>query len=79
MSAVKPERNNFCQWFVQQTTNPLFVSIVLVTDKATSSTDGITNFRNQYQWSLKNPQGAIHVRYQQHFSIIVRVGIMVTI
>jgi hypothetical protein len=79
MSAVKPERKIFCQWFVQQTANPLFVSIVLVTDQTTFSTDSITNFHIQYQLSLKNPQGAIHVRYQQHFSIIVRVGIMVTI
>jgi hypothetical protein len=78
-SAVKPKRENFCEWFVQQTANPFFVSIVLVTDQATFSTAGITNSQSQYQWSQKNPQGAIHARYQENFRIIVWVGIMVTI
>jgi hypothetical protein len=63
----------FFRWFVQQTTNPFFVSSVLFTDEVTYGRDSITNFHNQHQ---QNPCGAIHDRHQLRLRISVWAGIV---
>ncbi|KAJ4430414.1 hypothetical protein ANN_22630 [Periplaneta americana] len=44
-----PARVRFCQWFLQQCgVNPNFPALVLFTDEAQFTRDGITNFHNQH-------------------------------
>jgi len=71
VSSDNPPRANFCQWFVQQTTIPFFVSSVRFTDEVTYSRDGITNFHNQHQRAGENPCGTIHDRHQLQVRISV--------
>ncbi|KAJ4427551.1 hypothetical protein ANN_25199 [Periplaneta americana] len=48
-SADYPARVRFCQWFLQQCgVNPNFPALVLFTDEAQFTRDGITNFHNQH-------------------------------
>lgn len=44
--ADQPPQENYCQWFVQETVTPLFVSPVLFVDEATFGKGGITDFHN---------------------------------
>ncbi|KAJ4432089.1 hypothetical protein ANN_20703 [Periplaneta americana] len=47
-----PARVRFCQWFLQQCgVNPNFPALVLFTDEAQFTRDGITNFHNQHVWA----------------------------
>ncbi|KAJ4432454.1 hypothetical protein ANN_21073 [Periplaneta americana] len=51
-----PARVRFCQWFLQQCgVNPNFPALVLFTDEAQFTRDGITNFHNQHVWAYENP------------------------
>jgi len=76
VSSDNPPRVNFCQWFVQQTTIPFFVSSLLFTDEVTYGRDGITNFHNQHQRAGENPCGAVHDRPQLQVRISVWAGIV---
>ncbi|KAJ4435786.1 hypothetical protein ANN_18405 [Periplaneta americana] len=50
-----PARVRFCQWFLQQCgVNPNFPALVLFTDEAQFTRDGITNFHNQHVWAYEN-------------------------
>ncbi|KAJ4451322.1 hypothetical protein ANN_02784 [Periplaneta americana] len=62
-----PARFRFCQWFLQQCgVNPNSPALVLFTDEAQFTRDGITNFHNQHVWAYKT-----HV---QLFHLITRCG-----
>ncbi|KAJ4438109.1 hypothetical protein ANN_14048 [Periplaneta americana] len=62
-----PARVRFCQWFLQQCgVNPNFPALVLFTDEAQFTRDGITNFHNQHVGRMKT-----HV---QLFHLITRCG-----
>lgn len=57
-------RENFCQWFIAQTAEPLFVSSVLFTNEATfRKRDEITNLQNQHLWANQNPHGTIQASH----------------
>jgi len=60
VSSDNPPQVNFCQWFVQQTIIPFFVSSLLFTDEVTYGRAGITSFHNQHQCAGENPCGAVH-------------------
>ncbi|KAJ4451677.1 hypothetical protein ANN_03147 [Periplaneta americana] len=55
-----PARVRFCQWFLQQCgVNPNFPALVLFTDEAQFTRDGITNFHNQHVRAYENPRATV--------------------
>ncbi|KAJ4428570.1 hypothetical protein ANN_24614 [Periplaneta americana] len=57
-----PARVRFCQWFLQQCgVNP---ALVLFTDEAQFTRDGITNFHNQHVWAYENPRATVPSHHQ---------------
>jgi len=44
--ADQPPMENYCRWFVQPTSTPLLVSLVLFIDEAIFVRDGITDFHS---------------------------------
>ncbi|KAJ4447565.1 hypothetical protein ANN_09572, partial [Periplaneta americana] len=68
-----PARVRFCQWFLQQCgVNPNFPALVLFTDEAQFTRDGITNFHNQHVWAYKNPRATVPSHHQVRFSLNMR-------
>ncbi|KAJ4426611.1 hypothetical protein ANN_26409 [Periplaneta americana] len=60
-----PTRVRFCQWFLQQCgVNPNFPALVLFTDEAQFTRDGITNFHNQHVWAYENPRATVPSHHQ---------------
>ncbi|KAJ4426353.1 hypothetical protein ANN_27167 [Periplaneta americana] len=65
-----PARVRFCQWFLQQCgVNPNFPALVLFTDEAQFTRDGITNFHNQHVWAYENPRATVPSHHQVRFSL----------
>ncbi|KAJ4447900.1 hypothetical protein ANN_09909 [Periplaneta americana] len=65
-----PARVRFCQWFLQQCgVNPNFPALVLFTDEAQFTRDGITNFHNQHVF--ENPRATVPSHHQVRFSLIM--------
>lgn len=72
-----PARVRFCQWFLQQCgVNPNFSAVVLFTDEAQFTRDGITNFHNQHVWSQENPRATVVSHHQVRFSLNMWAGII---
>jgi hypothetical protein len=62
---------DICQWLLQQhAIDPDFSSLMLFTDEAGFTQDGIINFRNSHVWDDENPQATFQSRHQHRFSII---------
>ncbi|KAJ4435677.1 hypothetical protein ANN_18293 [Periplaneta americana] len=65
-----PARVRFCQWFLQQCgVNPNFPALVLFTDEAQFTRDGITNFHNQHVWAYENPRATVPSHHHVRFSL----------
>ncbi|KAJ4435913.1 hypothetical protein ANN_18533 [Periplaneta americana] len=72
-----PARVRFCQWFLQQCdVNPNFPALVLFTDEAQFTRDGITNFHNQHVWAYENPRVTVPSHHQVRFSLNMWAGII---
>ncbi|KAJ4427042.1 hypothetical protein ANN_26841 [Periplaneta americana] len=72
-----PARVRFCQWFLQQCgVNPNFPALVLFTDEAQFTRDGITNFHNQHVWAYENPRATVPSHHQVRFSLNMWAGII---
>ncbi|KAJ4433294.1 hypothetical protein ANN_15553 [Periplaneta americana] len=72
-----PARVRFCQWFLQQCgVNPNFPALVLFTDEAQFTRDGITNFHNQHVWAYENPRATVPSHHQVRFSLNMWVDII---
>ncbi|KAJ4435156.1 hypothetical protein ANN_23732 [Periplaneta americana] len=72
-----PARVRFCQWFLQQCgVNPNFPALVLFTDEAQCTRDGITNFHNQHVWAYENPRATVPSHHQVRFSLNMWAGII---
>ncbi|KAJ4449249.1 hypothetical protein ANN_00646 [Periplaneta americana] len=72
-----PARVRFCQWFLQQCgVNPNFPALVLFTDEAQFTRDGITNFHNQHVWAYENPRATFPSHHQVRFSLNMWAGII---
>jgi hypothetical protein len=67
-----PRRIVFCQWLLQKIDEePNFLSIVLTTDEAGFTRDGVFNSHNTHIWSEENPHQIRERGFQQRFSINV--------
>jgi len=45
--------------------------LILFTDEATFTRNGINNARNSHRWSHENPLGTVETNFQRRFSINV--------
>ncbi|KAJ4437983.1 hypothetical protein ANN_13922 [Periplaneta americana] len=72
-----PARVRFCQWFLQQCgVNPNFPALVLFTDEAQFTRDGITNFHTQHVWAYENPRATVPSHHQVRISLNMWAGII---
>ncbi|KAJ4432842.1 hypothetical protein ANN_21481 [Periplaneta americana] len=72
-----PARVRFCHWFLQQCgVNPNFPALVLFTDEAQFTRDGITDFHNQHIWAYENPRATVPSHHQVRFSLNMWAGII---
>lgn len=75
----RERRLNFCRWFLEQPQRVVynnFAWIVLFTDEAIFTRDGINNFHNQHFWAPENPHATKESKNQQQFSLNVWGGIV---
>ncbi|KAJ4427786.1 hypothetical protein ANN_25439 [Periplaneta americana] len=69
--------SRFCQWFLEQCgVNPNFPALVLFTDEAQFTRDGITNIHNQHVWAYENPRATVPSHHQVRFSLNMWAGII---
>jgi hypothetical protein len=65
----------FCQWFLQQCgTYPNFLALVIFTDDAQLTRDGIQSFHNQHLWADEYPHVLLPSYHQHQFSINIWDG-----
>lgn len=71
------QRRRFCQWYIQQVEiNPRFPELVLWTDEAMFTRNGIVNVRNSHIWAHANPRAMRVHHYQYEFRCNVWLGIL---
>lgn len=69
-------RLDFVRWMSQMiTNNPQFLSLVLFTDEASFTREGIFNTHNEHAWAESNPHLTASRKYQERFSVNVWAGI----
>lgn len=70
-------RVEFCEWLQQKCAQiPDFLKLVLFTDEAGFTRNGVFNTRNTHCWSVENPHAIVERRHQRQFSINVWAGIV---
>jgi len=67
------QRMDFCHWI---TAHPQLLSIILFTDEASFTRDGINNSRNLHTWSHDNPHETSITKFQRRFSVNVWCGLL---
>lgn len=81
VQAIQPtdyeQRVDFCRWFLRQTENqPEFPGLVLFTDEATFSQEGVFNTHNLHLWAQENPRKTRPHSFQTKFTVNVWAGIL---
>lgn len=72
-----PARVNYANWFLQRfRQNPNFISIVLFTDEAGFTRDGVINCHNLHIWHEENPHAIVQTKHQHRFMVNVWAGIV---
>ena len=64
---------DLCQWI---TAHPEMLSVILFTDEASFTPDGINNSRNVHTWSDENPHETCVTHSQRRFSVNVWCGLL---
>jgi hypothetical protein len=67
------KRMDLCNWI---TAHPELLSVILFTDEASFTRDGINNTRNVHTWSLENPRETRVTNFQKRFSVNVWCGLL---
>ena len=62
---------HFCHWI---SADPQMLSVILFTDEASFTRDGINNTRNLHTWSHDNPHETRVTHFQRRFSVNVWCG-----
>ena len=71
------QRLEYCRWFLQMTeTDPDFPGIVLFSDEAIFTHEGVFNFHNSHCWDHDNPHMTRPHSHQTRFSVNVWAGIV---
>lgn len=72
-----PARLQYANWFIQQhNLNLNFSNLILFTDEAGFTRDGIINSHNLHFWADENPHAIIQTKHQQRFIVNVWAGII---
>lgn len=70
-------RVEFCRWYLQRCLEePRFPRMILFSDEATFTRDGIFNCRNSHVWADENPHATISRAFQNRFAINMWAGII---
>jgi hypothetical protein len=67
------QRMNLCHWIKAYHE---FISLILFTDEAPFTRDGINNLRNLHTWSHENPHRTRITNFQRRFSVNVWCGLL---
>ena len=67
------QRMDLCHWM---TAHPELLSVILFTDEASFTRDGINNSRNVHTWSHENPHETRVTNFQRRFSVNVCCGVL---
>jgi len=67
------QRMDLCHWIKA---HPELSSVILFTDEASFSRDGINNSRNLHTWSHDNPQETSVTNLQRRFSVNIWCGVL---
>ena len=62
-----------CHWLH---INRQLLPLIIFTDEATFTHNGINNTRNSHRWSHENPRGTVETNFQSRFSINVHCGVI---
>lgn len=72
-----PARLAFVNWFLQQRAlQPEFPALVLFTDEASFSREGIVNTHNNHVWAEDNPHATFIHGHQERFTVNLWAGIL---
>ena len=67
------KRMNFCRWIQA---HPELLGVILFTDEASFTRDGINNSRNVHTWSQDHPHATTVTTFQSRFSVNVWCGVI---
>ena len=67
------QRMDLCRWI---TAHPELLSVILFSDEASFTRDGINDSRNVHTWSHENPHGTRVTNFQRRFSVNVWCGVL---
>lgn len=66
-------RTQFCRWVAA---NRRLVKLILFTDEAQFTRNGINNTKNTHIWAEDNPNATVQTNFQQRFSVNVWCGLI---
>jgi len=58
------------------TAHPELLSVILFSDEASFTRDGINNLRNVHTWSHDKPHETLVTKFRRRFSVNVRCGVL---
>ena len=64
---------DLCNWIK---THPELLSVILFSDEASFTRDGVNNLRNVHTWSHDNPHGTSVTNFQRRFTVNVWCGVL---
>jgi hypothetical protein len=67
------QRMDLRQWIIA---HPQLLSVILFTDEASFTRDGVNNLRNVHTWSHNNPHETSVTNFQKRFSVNVWCGVL---
>jgi len=67
------QRMDLCQWLKA---HPELLSVILFSDEASFTRDGVNNVRNVHTWSHDNLHETIVTNFQRRFTVNVWCGVL---
>jgi len=67
------QRMDFCHWIKA---HPELLSVILFSDEASFTRDGVNNLQNVHMWSHDNPHETSVTNFQRRFSVNVWCGVL---
>jgi len=69
----RAQRMDLCHWIKA---HPKLLSVILFSDKASFTRDGVNNLRNVHTWSHDNPHETSVSNFQRRFTVNVSCGVL---
>jgi len=67
------QRMDLCHWIKAY---PEMLSVILFSEEASFTRDGVNNLRNVHTWSHRNPHATCVTHFRRRFSVIVWCGVL---